>query len=106
VIDEDGMANTVSPTPTRTSSSNALGAMTPLRGNRLLHPTLLGVGQLLQAGTANQRDRRGDAGASLLGSPDWKVIIGLTLAVLVALLIIESPRRWSKESPLRNPERS
>jgi hypothetical protein len=34
------------------------------------------------------------------------VIIGLTLAVLVALLIIESPRRWSKESPLRNPERS
>jgi hypothetical protein len=82
------MANTVSPTPTRTSPSNALGAMTPLRENRLLHPTLLGVGQLLQAGTANQPDR-GDAGASLLGSPDWKVIIGLTLAVSVALLIIE-----------------
>jgi hypothetical protein len=40
VIGEYGMANTVSPTPTRTSSSNALGAMSPLRGNRLLHPTL------------------------------------------------------------------
>jgi hypothetical protein len=40
VIDEDGMANTVSPTPTRTSSSNALGAMPPPRGKRLLHPAL------------------------------------------------------------------
>jgi hypothetical protein len=40
VIDEDGMANTVSPTPTGTSSSNALGAMAPPRGNRLLHPAL------------------------------------------------------------------
>jgi hypothetical protein len=34
------------------------------------------------------------------------VIIGLTLAVSVALLIMSPPRRWSKESPLRNPERS
>jgi hypothetical protein len=61
-------------------------------------PDHLGVGQLLQAGTANQRDRRGDDGAGLLGSPDWKVIIGLTLAVLVALLIMSPPRRWSEES--------
>jgi hypothetical protein len=32
------MANTVS--ATRTSSTNALGAMPPLRGNRLLRPTI------------------------------------------------------------------
>jgi hypothetical protein len=43
------MANTVSPTPTRTSSSNALGAMSPLRGNRLLHLTLWEWVSFLQA---------------------------------------------------------
>jgi hypothetical protein len=62
-------------------------------------PDPLGVGQLLQAGTANQRDRRGDAGAGLLGSPEWKVIIGLTLAVLVALLIMSPPGTLEQSIP-------
>jgi hypothetical protein len=93
------MANTVSPTPTRTSSSNALGAMAAPRGNRLLHPALWELGQLLQARTAHQRDRRGDAGAGLLESPDWKVIIGQTRAVLVPLLIIEFPRDGGAKNP-------
>jgi hypothetical protein len=34
------------------------------------------------------------------------VIIGLTLAVLVALLIMSPPETPQQESPLRNPERS
>jgi hypothetical protein len=85
VIGGAGMADTVSPPPTRTSSSNALAAMAPPRGNRLLHPALWELGQLLQRVLRISVIVVVTLVLVLWDRRTGKVIIGQTLAVLVAL---------------------
>jgi hypothetical protein len=82
VIDGAGMADTVSPTPTRTSSSNGGGRQGTSAHDPLPHRGRWELGLDAYSGTAHQSDRPGGCW-SICDRPTGKVFIGLTLQYLL-----------------------